>query len=369
MTSQDFSQDFVQSCITSVSFPETLEAVRRMVKKNEYIGKGLTDMDTLQRRCAGGWTAPRWMTLGDILFFYHTKTAKKRADALYKRAVEEGGQEKSFVRLLKRATETADRYAGTIFGCAQVAGAAEYDRSELFHFDSRSFAPLRKIHMFGHPLPAERFADYVRIGQSATTNIDADEFNGIRSQLEEQNRLPGYLKEARFGELSFRDVSPKTWRKISCAPNARFIHEAQFRDYLLDYLLSEIKDEGTSLLKECKCYPRNPSLGIADYFIKVADHWIPVEAKINILAEKHILSQVAQYVQIDSFTPTLGAHRHESFEVSRSTVCILADQSGIYIVKDGQFLHCHPGTPVWQRAALNHTTAAEIRGWIQANCF
>ena len=326
-------------------------------------------MDTLERGLAYAWTAPRWMTENDILFFYHTKTAKKRADALYKRALEEDGQEKSFVRLLKRATETADRYAGTIFGCAQVAGAAEYDRSELYHFESRSFAPLRRIHIFGHPLPAERFADCVRIGQSATTIIDADKFNGIRSRLEEQNRLPDYLKEARFGELSFRDVKPSTWREISCAPNARFIHEAQFRDYLLDYLLSEIKDKGTRLFEECDCHPGNPRPGRADYFVRVANHWIPVEAKVNIRTERDILTQVAQYVHVDSFTPTLGAHRHNRpFEVSRSTVCIIADQSGIYIVKDGQFLHCHPGAPVWKREALSYTTATDIRNWIQSEC-
>ena len=260
-------------------------------------------------------------------------------------------------------------YAGTIFGCAQVAGSTEYDKNKLYHFGSRFFAPLEQIHIFKHPLRAEHFAAHVKIGQSATTPLWGLQFEGIRTLLAERNRLPDFLKQARFGEKSLRDVNKDTWREISCSLTTRFIHEGQLRAYLLDYLLSETKDEGTPLLKECKCHPRNPSLGLADYFIRVADHWIPVEAKINILAEKDILSQVAQYVQINSFTPTQGAHRHELFEVSRSTVCIIADQSGIYIVKDGQFLHCHPGTPVWKREALSHTTATEIRGWLQANCF
>ena len=204
----------------------------------------------------------------------------------------------------KEQPKRPTRYAGTIFGCAQVAGPTEYDKNKLYHFGSRFFAPLEQIHIFKHPLRAEHFAEYVKIGQSATTPLWGSQFEGIRTLLAEHNRLPDFLKQARFGEKSLRDVNKDTWREISCSLTARFIHEGQLRVYLLDYLLSEIKDEGTPLLKECKCHPRNPSLGLADYFIRVADHWIPVEAKINILAEKDILSQVAQYVQINSFTPT-----------------------------------------------------------------
>ena len=35
------------------------------------------------------WTAPRWMTQGDILFFYHTKNAKRKIQKLLKEARDE----------------------------------------------------------------------------------------------------------------------------------------------------------------------------------------------------------------------------------------------------------------------------------------
>ncbi len=34
--------------------------------------------------------------------------------------------------------------------------------------------------------------------------------------------------------------------------------------------------------------------------------WVPIEAKLNILAEERILEQVAKYTNVDSFQPTKG---------------------------------------------------------------
>ncbi len=40
----------------------------------------------LHRGVIGGWTAPRWLTVGGILCFYHIKKAQQRITALLKSA-------------------------------------------------------------------------------------------------------------------------------------------------------------------------------------------------------------------------------------------------------------------------------------------
>lgn len=229
MALESYEQESVQSCITSVSLPNTLDAFLHMVEKNHYKGKYLTDMDVLlnfRQSDNTSWTAPKWMTQGDILFFYHTKKARAQAGVLYQQAAQTYSLRDPVMRLLKRITEIANQYAGTIFGCAEVAGSTEYLKSDLFHFDSRFFAPLAQFYAFKHPLSAEKFADYVKIGQNTTPPLYRQQFDGIKSLVSQQNSLPAFLANARFGEASFRTVDQESWPTISCGPNTRFIHEA-----------------------------------------------------------------------------------------------------------------------------------------------
>ena len=141
------------------------------------------------------------------------------------------------------------------------------------------------------------------------------DFDGLKCQLSERNPLPEFLKRARIGGESFRDVTQENWPSISCSPEARFVNEAQLRAYLLDFLLEELKDPRTPLLRECRSFRGGAETGIADYFVRVDGRWIPVEAKLSVLAssETRLLEQVNRYVAIDSFSPTVGARVGESF--------------------------------------------------------
>lgn len=368
MTTRDHDQDSVQACITSVGFPATLEAVESMVQKNLYRAGWLTDMDVLldfHPDAGTAWTAPKWLTQGDLLFFYHTKTAKNRAAALYHQAVQQHGQRHPLTRLLQRSTETANRLAGTLFGCAEVAGPTEYSSSDLYHFGSRFFAPLARLYTFESPLPLDRLTDYVKIGQATITPLYGRQFDGIQAWLAAHNQLPDFLGNAHFGEISFRTINQDNWPAIACAPQTRFIHEAQLRAYFLDYLLAEVKDAGTPVLEECQCYRRGEKTGLADYFICIHGQWIPIEAKLNILTEKNILPQVGKYVGIDAFEPTQGPRRGKRKETRASTLCLIVDHFGIYAVSAGQFFKCRTGSPIWRRDALTHATVSEIRNWLQ----
>jgi hypothetical protein len=123
-----------------------------------------------------------------------------------------------------------------------------------------------------------------------------------------------------------------------------------------DYLLEELKDEGTPLLRECRC----PTGGRSDYFVKIGGNWVPVEAKQNILAERNILGQVKLYTGQSWFRPTQGAHKDETFGGTSGTGLIV-DESGIYVVSGGRFSDCSPGRPVWRREDIEHELIPGIR--------
>jgi hypothetical protein len=208
-------------------------------------------------------------------------------------------------------------------------------------------------------------AAHVHIGQGTLTPLYGSQFDGLRELLAAQNPLPDFLRQARYGELGFRSVNGENWPAVSCAPGARFIREEQLRAYLLDFLLGEIKDEATLLLEECHCYRGGDKTGgIADYFICVHGRWLPVEAKLNILVEADLLGQVARYTRVDSVVPSRGAVMGSRIPTDPSAICLVVDQSGLYVLADGRYLECAAGEPLWRRETLGHASRGSIREWL-----
>jgi len=373
--------NWVQSYVSSVSFPATLEEARRM--------EGETDIDLLLGGVEPGsgegvwWTAPKWVKRGDIVFFYHTKGAKQRVDKLRKEAESTYGsgngvkqilkkivrlfdsdaaERRNIFRLLEKAVTQANKYSGSIFGCAEASGSTEYfGEEQVGHFKSRFSVPLSRVHVFERPLTYAELADSVRIGQGATTRLQGTQFESIKRLLVSGNHLPDFLKDAVGAETECPSVDQENWPSISCNENIRFVDEEHLRICLLDFLLKELADTGTPLLRECQCLSHGRRGGIADYFVKIHGHWIPVEAKLNLIAEPKILEQVAQYTDADPFKPRQGAHKGESFQSTGSTVCLVMDQLGVYIISDGRFSGCSVGEPIWRREELNHEVAVPVR--------
>lgn len=385
----------VQAAISVIGFPATQEELEGFLEVDEKSGKvlgGATDLDLVldfERHQYITWTAPRWMTQGDLLLLYHTKNARQKVNTLlaeaegrlrelsrrgqwriWGRGERERQRLAELVALLKGAAASSDRYSGTIFACAEISAPPGYEGQEVErHFAGRSFAPLGRVHIFEDPLPADQFVEYAKIGQgTANTALYERQFEGIKRQLRERNALPAFLSNARIGGTTFRDVNKDNWPDVSCSANARFINEEQLRSYLLDFLLEELRDEQTPLLRECKCLRGGKKTGFADYFVTVGGAWVPVEAKLNVLStpERKLLDQVAKYVGIDTFCPTVGTKVGKTYKASGTFLCLIADQSGIYTVSHGEFIGCSPGDPMWRREELDQDTVTDIRQEIEA---
>jgi hypothetical protein len=81
----------VQSAISTMSFPQSFANNQDALEKVEV---WLADFDTLFNSTSSDedpiyWTAPRWMTRGDILFFYLSKSSKDNVRKLVRRLDEE----------------------------------------------------------------------------------------------------------------------------------------------------------------------------------------------------------------------------------------------------------------------------------------
>ncbi len=351
--------EMVQACITSVSFPVSLDEVREMAEKNAYVGKWCSDMDILlayDPSWGTTWTAPRWMTQNDLLFFYHTKRAQQRTRKLLQEAQGAFWKDRRLIEFLERAYQQAQQCGGTLFGCAMVSAPPQYIKEDLAHFARRTFAPLGQVHIFNHPLPLERITEVMRVGQNTTIPLYEPQFEVIRQALAEHNTLPAFLATAQSGDKTFRYVNKDNWPLISGQPQARFIYEDQLRTYWLDFVLQALKDEGSPLLIEGNCLRQGRETGIADYFIKVHGVWVPVEAKLNVLAEADLLGQVAKYMNLEAFR-----RNDKRYEVIPLNLCLVGDQSGVYIVVGNEYVDCKPGQPVWSRDRLDHTTIPMMR--------
>ena len=142
------------------------------------------------------WTAPKWLTEGDILFFYHAKSAKQRTKKLYKEYKSTKNPDKLILDTLKQSIRLAEKYSGTIFGCTQITGTPKYypDEEKIWHFKGRIFAPFEDFTLFEYPLASEKFTEYVKISRQGTITpiSNKEEFEGLKNLLKIENTLPSF---------------------------------------------------------------------------------------------------------------------------------------------------------------------------------
>ncbi len=362
----DLTRRNVQACITAVTFPETPEQLFDMIEKNADMSKSLTDIDTLLSNSTDiAWTAPRWMTCGDLLFFYHTKSARANLRRLRKEIEASAPDYDDLIPAVERGEEQAEEFSQTIFACGVVVKPSEFQapnaRDEP-HFKSTIFAPLGKIHLFKHPLPASEFTKEITLSTGGTlTPLHGNTLTSLKTMLARKNRLPTFISEAQPGTANFRNVSAKTWLEILTRPGCAFIDEGQLRAYLLDYLLAGVKDPRTQVHAECECTCSGKRTGIVDYFVRISGTWVPVEAKLNIRAESNLPRQLKKYVEVDSFIPHRGPSRGRKIAASPQNLVLVFDQWGGYLFSKGKLITGPNTAPLWPRENLTKNSASDIR--------
>ena len=123
--------NFVQSFITNISFPTSLEELYKYVHLfdiEKVLGCSYSDFiddydkynDSTYESRGVCWTAPKWCKKGDIVFFMHSKTAnakirKLRKELLNKRESLSSNYFWTMMNALIRADKLHNTYGGKIF--------------------------------------------------------------------------------------------------------------------------------------------------------------------------------------------------------------------------------------------------------------
>lgn len=334
----------VQSCITSVTFSNNIENYKiGLLKSEEVYGEKINDIETLlhfdPNRCEA-WTAPKWLTSGDIMFFYLTKLFKIRTLKLLEEAPRE------LLPYIKKADDYASIYSGTIFACADILDSSFYDVAMWPHCKSKVFAPLKSVDVFKNPIPLSEFKNFIKIRQGAITPLFGEAFDCLVKCIGAKNSLPKSL-ENKKSEKGFYGIDNSNWIDISCNESKRFLNEHQLREFFIDYFIEYLKDDGSKVLRECDCFKKGSYTGTVDYFININKIWVPVEAKLNGKAEKNLFKQIDKYIHIDYFND--GKMKIAS---PKEPVCLLIDQSGLYIIHDAEFIGCNYDQPYLKRGEI-----------------
>lgn len=229
----------VQAFIDNISFPKNLEELEDFA--DEF------DVEQVLRVDETEWTAPKWAVEGDIVFFFHAKTAIQWITKLETRIKEErkwrkesgwseiwskmfgdilGNYEEISLdddirwQALQRARELYKKYGGKIFAVGRISGRPYYDNQEyddMYHWSSRVYAPINRIYVLQQPIDISEFSDFLPIStRGAITPVVGSDFDRLKRIIASKNNTPQYLKESRAIPLPLKKSMLKIgWRSHS----------------------------------------------------------------------------------------------------------------------------------------------------------
>lgn len=289
----------VQAFINNISFPNTLDELEYFADK--FNVEEILTVDETE------WTAPKWVVPGDIVFFFHAKTAISRITKL---ETELRHEKDSFPEeehewlwnALQRARGLYKNYGGKIFAVGRISGRSIYDLQEgdeIFHWSSRFYAPIDRLYVLEHPLDISEFSDFIFLSrQSAITPVIGSDFKRLKKIIMANNKVPNYLRTSQAIPLPLQKINEDNWLDITHEYRRRFTLEIQFRKFYVDYFL-RVLGQQKKFFAECACYRGGTRTGYADNAIKLGGKWCFVEVKLNVHTEQHLHDQLKKYCYVE----------------------------------------------------------------------
>ena len=320
----------VQSYIANVSFPTSLEEMEELVNGEYYM-----DMEALLLFNDANFTAPKWAAKGDIVFFYHAKSAITKIRHLKSLLKNESDKYKQvydeIVEYLETAEEIYKKYGGKIFAvgtvCEELEIAKDAPREHL-HWRSNIYAPINNITNLDFPVDKAKFEEYVKLSMQRTiTPVPGTAFNGLRKLVLRYNDVP-FIEDCEASPIPLKDINDKNWMEIAKEYKRRFFLEIQFRKFYVDYLLKSLSDT-KKIYSECSCWKNDAHTGFADNFITMNKKYLAVEVKLNIDTERDIQNQLEKYsfcdmVKLDKNTAIYKNDIHQAhvLVIDMNKICI-----------------------------------------------
>ena len=292
---------YIQAHINSISFPTDIKGLEDYVYDH-----GHYNIEDILACDGSGWTVPRSCKLGDIVLWFHAKTAIARITALITqvRALPNGSEHDKPLLLewLEHARKLHKQYGGKVFAIGRIVSVPErwiISENEAYHFRGRVFADVGDIVILDQPVDISEFNSFISVSRhSAITPLPAKEFNWLRDIiLGKNNNLPAYFLNCEIGDFNLSKINRYNFLELTQEYRRRFLYEADFRSYYVDYLLRRIAHRRN--FRECACYASGKSTCFVDNVFKFGDRYFLLEVKLNVFLERNLNGQLKQYVNAD----------------------------------------------------------------------
>lgn len=337
--------NYVQSYIANISFPTSLEELYNYggrFNMEDILGVlGRTDWENKAFCENEGWTAPRWAKHGDIVFFFHAKTANAKISRLVTELnkIRSDIDENDFwymMNSLNRAKAIWKTYGGKVFAVGRVSGRPYMEEDyieEGLHWGSNIYAAIDSIFVLEKPIDISEFNEQIMVSrQSSITPVFGSAFDYLKSLIVKKNKhVREYFTNSVSQPVPLSKVTAENWLTATNPYRRSFILEAQFRAYYVDYLLPLLGDR-KKIYRECRCWKEGYSLTWVDNVIHWHGKFFPVEVKLNIKLEKDLFGQLEQYMNVD----TVDLSKDIRIKGSELVPAVMVvDTEAVYVYENG----------------------------------
>lgn len=308
--------NYVNAHINNISFPKTIEQLEEFVYEH-----GCYNVEDVINDAGDGytvWTVPRSSVVGDIVLYYHAKTAIQRISKLETtvKELDESIHNKALLfDWLNRARRLYSLYGGKIFAIGRISSRPELeDEFVPIHWSGRVYAEVKDIYLLEKPIDISEFNSFILVSrQSAITPLPSTEYERLKKIIENKNpKLPQYFIDSKIGDYNLSKINKQNFIEVTKAYRKRFLLESNFRSYYVDYLLRNLS--GRKLYRECQCHTKNTPLARVDNVFEFENKKILLEVKLNIALEKNLISQLKQYIYADYICLTDAENKITDFE-------------------------------------------------------
>lgn len=294
--------DFVNAHINNISFPKTIEQLEEFIYEH-----GCYNVEDVINEAVGGytiWTVPRSSVVGDIVLYFHAKTAIqwiRKLETVTKTLDTNTHDIPLILEWLKRARDLYDLYGGKIFAIGRVSSRPEIEDeySTPYHWSGRIFADIKDLYILENPIDISEFNSFILVSrQSAITPLPSKEFEGLKQIIISNNpSVPEYFIDSKIGDYNLSRINQNNFFEITNSYRTRFPLEISFRSYYVDYFLKALS--GKNVYRECQCYSLQTPLARVDNVFEFNSKKILLEVKLNIELESDLFSQLNQYIKAD----------------------------------------------------------------------
>lgn len=293
----------VQAHINNISFPKTIEELEYYIFYHQCFN--VEDVLEYDKNELFDWTVPKSSKIGDIVLFFHAKTAiqwisKLETQTRNIRDNDNIHNKKILFAWLKKAREIYKTYGGKIFAVGRISSNTYYEGIEeetKLHYGNRIWANIEDIVLLKNPIDISEFNGFLKISrQSGITMIPFNEFEKLKEIiLSKNNNLPVYFTKCKIGDYSLTKIDDKNFLTLTQNYRRRFLLEADFRSYYVDYILKNLF--GSKVYRECICHTKHSKVM---YYVDNAfinnDKVLMLEVKLNVNNERNLTDQLEQYV-------------------------------------------------------------------------